>query len=51
MLLTVVVVPATDKLPAMATVVPLAPIVNVLAPIVSNIVLLPEVKSKSVNAV
>ena len=50
-LLTVVVVPPTVKLPGISTVVLEAPIVNVFAPTVSKIVLLPAVKSKSVNAV
>ena len=48
---TVVVVPPTIRFPAMLTVVLLAPMVRVLGPIVSNIVLLPTVKSKSVRAV
>ena len=50
-LLTVVVVPATVRFHAIDTVVSLAPIIRVLAPIVSKIVLFPAVKSKSVNAV
>ena len=49
--LTVVVVPETVRFPAIVTVVPDAPIVSVLLPIVSRIVLFPEVISKSVNAV
>jgi len=47
----VVVVPVTTKLPAIVTVVEAAPIVNVFAPTPSNIVLLPAVKSISVNPV
>ena len=42
-------VPLTVKSPGMTTVVPAAPTVSVLEPIVSNIVLSPDVKSKSVN--
>ena len=49
--LTRVCVPLTVKLPGIITVVPPAPIVRLLEPIVSKIVLLPTVISKSVTSV